>query len=94
MENIIRNRHITRELKNLERFDTSQMNLTQGIIDKEYIIKGIKTNDMELKDFLFTLGCYEGESITVISVLADNYVISIKDARYSIDKDLAKAIII
>lgn len=70
------------------------MNLTQGKIDTEYIIKDIRTNDEELKDFLFTLGCYEGESVTVISKLADNYVISVKDARYSIDKDLAEAIII
>nr|WP_300296317.1 FeoA family protein [Anaerosolibacter sp.] len=70
------------------------MNLAQGRINTEYIIKDIKTNDEELKNFLFTLGCYEGESITVISILAENYVITVKDARYSIDKDLAEAIII
>jgi len=70
------------------------MNLTQAKINTEYIIKDINTNDKELKDFLFTLGCYEGESVTVISVLGDNYIIAVKDARYSIDKDLAEAIII
>ncbi|MTI47160.1 MAG: ferrous iron transport protein A [Firmicutes bacterium] len=69
-------------------------NLAQGRINTEYTIKDIDTNDEELKNFLFTLGCYEGELITVISVLAENFVINVKDARYSIDKDLAKAIII
>lgn len=70
------------------------MNLTQGKINTEYIIKDIKTDYKELKDFLFTLGCYEGESVTIISDLGDNYVIAVKDARYSIDKELAEAIII
>lgn len=70
------------------------MNLAQGRINTEYIIKNIDTNDEEIKDFLFTLGCYEGEAVTVISILAENYVISVKDARYSIDKDLAEAIVI
>ncbi len=69
-------------------------NLTNASINKEYIIKDIRTDDEELKNFLFTLGCYEGEAVTVISVLAENYIINVKDARYSIDKDLAKAIII
>ena len=70
------------------------MNLTQGKLNTKYIVKDIKTYDDELKNFLFTLGCYEGESITLISILAENYVITVKDARYSIDKDLAEAIII
>jgi len=70
------------------------MNLTQGKLNTQYIVKDIKTYDDELKNFLFTLGCYEGESITLISILAENYVITVKDARYSIDKDLAEAIII
>lgn len=69
-------------------------NLTQAKINTEYIIEDIKTNDEELKNFLFTLGCYEGETVTVISILAENYVITVKDARYSIDKDLAQAIIV
>ena len=47
-----------------------------------------------MRDFLFTLGCFEGEKVTVISVLADNYIIHVKDARYSIDKELARAILI
>lgn len=69
-------------------------NLTDALIDTEYTIKEVLANDEELKNFLFTLGCYEGEKVTVISRLAENYVISVKDARYSIDQELAEAIII
>lgn len=69
-------------------------NLAQARINKQYTIKSIETHDEDLQSFLFTLGCYEGEAVTIISVLAENYVIAVKDARYSIDKDLAKAIII
>ncbi|MCT4508872.1 MAG: ferrous iron transport protein A [Tepidibacter sp.] len=69
-------------------------NLSKAEVDVEYIVKEIKTDDEEMKSFLFTLGCYEGEKVTVISVLAENYVISVKDARYSIDVELAEAIII
>ncbi len=68
--------------------------LAKAQIDKEYIIKEVKTNDEELKNFLFTLGCYEGEMVTVLSVISETYVISVKDARYSIDRDLAEAIIV
>lgn len=69
-------------------------NLTQAEINRPYIIKGINAIEKEAKDFMFTLGCFAGEKITVISVLADNYIINVKNARYSIDKDLAKAILI
>lgn len=69
-------------------------NLTRARVNREYVIKNIATDDREIKDFLFTLGCYDGEAITVISVLADNYIVSIKDARYSIDRELAEAIIV
>lgn len=70
------------------------MNLTQGTIETEYIVKQIQTDDEELNAFLFTLGCYVGEPITIISVLRNAYVVAIKDARYTIDKQLAEAIII
>ena len=70
------------------------MNLTQVEIGKEYIIKSIETQDEELDAFLFSLGCYSGEVITVISHLRGGFVVAIKDARYTIDKELAKAIII
>ena len=58
----------------------------------EYIIKSIETDDEELDAFLFSLGCYSGEPITVISQLKGGCIVSIKDGRYSIDKQLARAI--
>lgn len=69
-------------------------NLAQGELNTEYVVKHIDTEDGEMKDFLFTLGCYEGEQVTIISRLAGNVVISVKDARYSIDTDLAAVIAI
>ncbi len=68
------------------------MNLTEAIEEKEYIVKSINTGDEELEAFLFSLGCYSGEPITVISHLKGGCIVSIKDGRYSIDKQLAKAI--
>lgn len=68
------------------------MNLSDANIEKTYIIEEIKTDDEELKSFLFSLGCYSGEPITVISHIKGGCVVSIKDARYNIDTDLAKAI--
>lgn len=61
---------------------------------KEYIIKRIQTDDEELNSFLFSLGCYEGEAITVIAHRKGGCTVSIKDARYSIDIPLAEAIIV
>lgn len=69
-------------------------NLSQAEIDQEYIIKSVVAGDEELVNFLFTLGCYEGETVTVISKVSETYVISVKDARYSIDQELAEAILI
>ena len=70
------------------------MNLTLAQEGKEYIIRDIETDDEELDAFLFSLGCYSGEPITVISRLRSGCVVSIKDGRYNIDKQLAEAIII
>ena len=70
------------------------MNLREAEEGKEYIIKQIETDDQELDAFLFSLGCYSGEPITVISHKKSGCVVSIKDGRYSIDKGLAEAIII
>lgn len=70
------------------------MNLLNAETEKEYIIKDIVSEDEELKAFLFSLGCYSGETITVISFLNGGCIVSIKDARYNIDNDLAKAILI
>ena len=68
------------------------MNLIDANICEEYIIKDIITDDEELNSFLFSLGCYSGEPITVISHKKSGCVVSIKDARYNIDNDLAAAI--
>ena len=68
------------------------MNLLDAVVEKEYIIKAIETDDEDLNAFLFSLGCYSGEPITVIDRKKKNLVVSIKDARYNIDNELAKAI--
>ena len=70
------------------------MSLDQAVLGTEYIINDISTNDEEMKSFLFSLGCYSGEPITVVSRKKNNCVVSIKDGRYNIDIDLAKAILI
>jgi ferrous iron transport protein A len=70
------------------------MNLRFAEEGKEYIVQAVQTDDEELNAFLFSLGCYSGEPITVISHTNSGCVVAIKDARYSIDKQLAEAIII
>ena len=70
------------------------MNLTTAQEGKEYLIQRIETDDDELNAFLFSLGCYSGESITVISRRKGGCTVSIKDGRYNIDNQLAEAIII
>jgi ferrous iron transport protein A len=68
------------------------MNLMNAHLGREYRICRIDTNDEELNAFLFSLGCYSGEPITVVSRRKRNCVVSIKDGRYSIDHHLANAI--
>ena len=68
------------------------MTLMDANLGEEYIIKNIATDDEELNSFLFSLGCYSGEPITVVSRKKRNCTVSIKDARYNIDNDLAAAI--
>jgi len=68
------------------------MNLLSAQKGMEYIIKRIETDDEEMDAFLFSLGCYSGEPITVISHLKGGCVVSIKDGRYTIDNQLAEAI--
>ena len=70
------------------------MNLTSATEGKEYIIQRIETDDEELNAFLFSLGCYSGEPITVVARRKHNCTVSIKDGRYNIDDQLAEAIII
>ena len=68
------------------------MNLKTAQEGKEYIIQGIETDDEELNAFLFSLGCYTGEPITVVSRRRGGCTVSIKDGRYTIDDQLAEAI--
>ena len=70
------------------------MTLAQAVEGKEYIVQRIETDDEELNAFLFSLGCYSGEPITVVSRKRRNCTVSIKDGRYNIDDQLAEAIII
>lgn len=70
------------------------MTLKDAIESKEYIIREINTDDEELDAFLFSLGCYSGEAITVVSHLRGGCVVSIKDGRYNIDHQLAEAIVV
>lgn len=68
------------------------MTLLDAKEGEEYLIRDISTEDEELEAFLFSLGCYSGEPITVVSHLNGGCVVSIKDGRYNIDTDLAQAI--
>lgn len=70
------------------------MNLSKATEGQEYIVRAIETDDEELDAFLFSLGCYRGEPITVVSRLKGGCVVSIKDGRYNIDNQLAEAILI
>ena len=70
------------------------MTLKDALVGVEYVIREIDTDDEELNAFLFSLGCYSGETITVVSRLKSSCVVSIKDARYNIDKQLADTIVI
>ena len=70
------------------------MNLSEAPIGETYIVKEIRTDDEELESFLFRLGCYSGEPITVISHLKGGCVVSIKDGRYNIDNGIAEAVLI
>ena len=68
------------------------MNLVDATVGEEYIVKDIRAEDAEMKSFLFSLGCYSGEPITVVSRKRSSMVVSIKDGRYNIDSQLSDAI--
>jgi len=70
------------------------MNLNEVNLEEEYIVKEIVTEDEELDAFLFSLGCYSGEPITVIARKRRGCVVAIKDGRYNIDSELAEAIVV
>ncbi len=73
---------------------TDKMNLLQAEIGQTYIIKEIDTTDEEMNSFLFRLGCYSGEPITLISKKKKSCIVAIKDSRYGLDNQLAEAVII
>ena len=75
-------------------FNGDKMNLRDAVEGKEYVVRQIDTEDEDLNAFLFSLGCYSGEHITVVSHLKGGCIVSIKDGRYNIDHQLADAIII
>ena len=70
------------------------MTLAKAEPGREYIIKKGAAGDRELEAFLFSLGCYSGEPITLISHLRGGSVVSLKESRYNIDSQLAEAIYI
>ena len=70
------------------------MKLTDAVEGQEYVIRQIDTDDEEMNAFLFSLGCYSGEKITVISHIKGGCIVAIKDARYNLDQQLADAIIV
>ena len=70
------------------------MNLTNATLGQEYIVQRIETDDEELNAFLFSLGCYSGEPITVIARRRGGMTVSVKDSRYNIDNQLAEAIVV
>ncbi len=70
------------------------MTLTDAQLGKTYKVAGVDTDDEELNSFLFSLGCYSGENIVVVSMVSGSYVVSIRDGRYNIDQNLAEAICI
>ena len=70
------------------------MKLTEAVEGREYVIRQIEPDDEEMNGFLFSLGCYSGEKITVISHIKGGCIVAIKDARYNFDDQLAGAIVI
>ncbi len=78
------------EFANYEREE--EMTLLDANVGEEYVVKDIVTEDEDLNAFLFSLGCYSGETITVVSRKKSSCVVAIKDGRYNIDNDLAEAI--
>lgn len=94
MDFVLRRQSIVIETLEVEIEKSMGHDLTKVKINTTQVIRSIHTNDHAMRDFLFTLGCYEGQMITVISKLGATYVVNINDARYSIDTELAKAIIV
>lgn len=69
------------------------MQLSQATVGQTYKVNRIEGKE-KVQKFLFTLGCFEGEEITLISKLAGNYIVNIKDSRYALDEKMARTIIL
>ena len=74
--------------------EVEKMNLLEADVGKTYTVKEINTDDDEMTAFLFRLGCYSGEPVTVISKKRKSCVVAIKDGRYSLDNLLASAVML
>lgn len=94
MDIVLKRQNLIDETFKVEIENSMGHDLTKVKMNTTQVIRAIQTNDHAMRDFLFTLGCYEGQTITVISKLSSTYVVNINDARYSIDTELAKAIIV
>jgi ferrous iron transport protein A len=96
LKSIFHNRHRRGHCHNNPNIAAGQtgFDLTYAAQNKPYIIKRINTADEEVRSFLFTLGCYEGQIVTVISALGGTLIIRVKDARYSIDEPMARTIVV
>lgn len=68
------------------------MTLNEAVMNREYVVKDIRSEAEELRQFLFSLGCYSGEPVKVINRKKHNLVLAIKNSRYNIDSELASAI--
>lgn len=69
------------------------MVLSKAKIGQTFSVKSVEGKE-KVKKFLFSLGCYEGEEITLVSILAGNYVVNIKDSRYAIEEKVARSIVL
>ena len=74
--------------------EVAKMNLLEADAGKTYIVKDIRTDDSDVTSFLFRLGCYSGEPVTLISKKRRGCVVAIKDGRYSLDNLLAEAVVV
>lgn len=70
------------------------MTLQEGTPGNQYKVTAISTEDEELENFLLTLGCYQGETVGLVSSKGSSMVVSIRDGRYTIDSDLAESIMV
>ena len=95
MDSMIMRKAVRKEKAEEQRIISKDtMNLLEAEIGRTYVIKEINTEDEEMNAFLFRLGCYTGEPITIVSKKKKSCIVVIKDGRYSIDNILAEAIIV